>query len=161
VNEFKFLLSINSIYFSGTRTINPALEERMPRFTLWAAICPLFCCYFAVVDFGTIEFRREFLYIFENGNNKPKFYSLWNCLLPFISEHFVFTSAAWKRRDENMHTCNSACSFVWVWNLVADLREGRGLRVFGNMMLRRIFGPEKDEIIWGWRKLHKHEPRYL
>jgi hypothetical protein len=26
--------------------------------------------------------------------------------------------------------------------------------VFGNKVLKRIFGPEKDEIIGGWRTLH-------
>jgi hypothetical protein len=42
-----------------------------------------------------------------------------------------------------VQTCNSACSFVWVRNFVSELREGYGLRVFGNMVLRRIFGQEK------------------
>jgi hypothetical protein len=29
--------------------------------------------------------------------------------------------------------------------------------VFENRVLRRIFGPERDEIIWDWRKLHNEE----
>jgi hypothetical protein len=29
--------------------------------------------------------------------------------------------------------------------------------VFGNRVLRRIFGPERDETIGGWRKLHNEE----
>jgi hypothetical protein len=29
--------------------------------------------------------------------------------------------------------------------------------VFGNRVLRRIFGPKRDEIIGGWRKLHNEE----
>jgi hypothetical protein len=29
--------------------------------------------------------------------------------------------------------------------------------VFANRVLRRIFGPEGDEIIGGWRKLHDEE----
>jgi hypothetical protein len=28
------------------------------------------------------------------------------------------------------------------------------LRVFENRVLRRIFGPKKDEVTGGWRKLH-------
>jgi hypothetical protein len=31
------------------------------------------------------------------------------------------------------------------------------LRVFENRVLRRIFGPERDEVIGGWRKLHNEE----
>jgi hypothetical protein len=29
-----------------------------------------------------------------------------------------------------------------------------GLRVFENRVLRRIFGPKRDEVIGGWGKLH-------
>jgi hypothetical protein len=31
------------------------------------------------------------------------------------------------------------------------------LRVFENRMLRRIFGPERDEVTGGWRKPHNEE----
>jgi hypothetical protein len=37
------------------------------------------------------------------------------------------------------------------------LREERRLRVFENSVLRRIFGPMKDEESGGWRKLHNEE----
>ena len=37
------------------------------------------------------------------------------------------------------------------------LREGRRLRVFENRVLRRIFGPKRDEVTGEWRKLHKEE----
>jgi hypothetical protein len=37
------------------------------------------------------------------------------------------------------------------------LREEHGLRVFENMVLRRIFGPKRDEVKGGWRKLHNEE----
>jgi hypothetical protein len=29
--------------------------------------------------------------------------------------------------------------------------------VFENRVLRRIFGPKRDEVTGGWRKLHKEE----
>jgi hypothetical protein len=35
------------------------------------------------------------------------------------------------------------------------LSEEHRLRVFENRVLRRIFGPKKDEVIRGWRKLHE------
>jgi hypothetical protein len=31
------------------------------------------------------------------------------------------------------------------------------LRVFENRVLRRIFGPKRDEVIREWRKLHNGE----
>jgi len=34
------------------------------------------------------------------------------------------------------------------------LREERRLRVFENRVLRRIFGPKRDEVTMEWRKLH-------
>jgi len=37
------------------------------------------------------------------------------------------------------------------------LREERKLRVFENMVLRRIFGPTRDEVTGEWRRLHNEE----
>jgi len=37
------------------------------------------------------------------------------------------------------------------------LREERKLRVFENMVLRRIFGPRRDEVTWDWRRLYNEE----
>ena len=36
-------------------------------------------------------------------------------------------------------------------------REERKLRVFKNMVLRRIFGPRSDEVTGDWRRLHNEE----
>ena len=41
------------------------------------------------------------------------------------------------------------------WSL--PLREERRLRVFENRVLRRIFGPKRDEVAGDWRKLHNEE----
>ena len=41
------------------------------------------------------------------------------------------------------------------------LREERRLRVFVNRVLRRIFGPKRDEVTREWRKLHNEEPNEL
>jgi hypothetical protein len=38
------------------------------------------------------------------------------------------------------------------WSLT--LREEHRLRVFENRVLRRIFGPKRDEVTGEWRKLH-------
>jgi hypothetical protein len=41
------------------------------------------------------------------------------------------------------------------WSLA--LREERRLRVFDNRVLRRIFGPRRDEVIGECRRLHNKE----
>ena len=41
------------------------------------------------------------------------------------------------------------------WSL--NLREERKLRVFENMVLRRIFGPRREEVTGEWRRLHNEE----
>ena len=41
------------------------------------------------------------------------------------------------------------------WSLT--LREERRLRVFENRVLRKIFGPKRDEVTREWRKLHNEE----
>jgi len=37
------------------------------------------------------------------------------------------------------------------------LREERRLRVFENRVLRKVFGPKRDEVTGEWRKLHNEE----
>jgi hypothetical protein len=37
------------------------------------------------------------------------------------------------------------------------MKEKRRMRVFENTMLRRIFGPKRDEVIGEWSKLHNEE----
>jgi len=50
------------------------------------------------------------------------------------------------RKNNNKYT---GCE---TWSLT--LREERKLRVFENMVLRRIFGPRSDEVTGEWRRLH-------
>jgi hypothetical protein len=39
------------------------------------------------------------------------------------------------------------------WSLT--IREEHRLRVFENRVLRRIFGPKRDEVTGEWKKLHE------
>jgi hypothetical protein len=41
------------------------------------------------------------------------------------------------------------------WSLT--LREEHRLRVFEYRVLRRIFGPKRDDVTGDWRKLHNEE----
>ena len=45
------------------------------------------------------------------------------------------------------------------WSLT--LRQERRLRVFENGVLRRIFGPKRDDVTGEWRKLHNEELKGL
>ena len=45
------------------------------------------------------------------------------------------------------------------WSLT--LQEERRLRVFENKVLRRIFGPRRDEVTGDWRRLHNEERNVL
>jgi hypothetical protein len=45
------------------------------------------------------------------------------------------------------------CCETWL----LTLREERRLRVFVNRVLRRIFGPRRDEATGDWRRLHNEE----
>ena len=41
------------------------------------------------------------------------------------------------------------------------MREEHRLRVFENRVLRRVFGPKRDEVIGEWRNLHNEELKDL
>jgi len=44
-----------------------------------------------------------------------------------------------------------------VLNLLTHIEGESRLRVFENRVLKRIFGPRKDEVKGEWRKLHNEE----
>jgi hypothetical protein len=41
------------------------------------------------------------------------------------------------------------------WTLT--LREKHILRIYENRMLRRVFGPKREEVVGAWRRLHNEE----
>jgi hypothetical protein len=75
-------------------------------------------------------------------------------LLPFSSEPFVFS----KNEDIKIYKIIILpVVMCWCETLCLKLREERRLRVFENRVLRRIFGPKRDEMVGGWRELHNEE----
>jgi hypothetical protein len=46
-----------------------------------------------------------------------------------------------------------------IWSVT--LREEHRLRMFENRVLRRIFGPKREEVTGEWRKLHSEELHVL
>ena len=77
--------------------------------------------------------------------------------MTFGAEPFVFQVGIQKFKDQDILNYNfTGCLYgCETWSLT--LREGRKLRVFENMVLRRIFGPRRDEVTGEWRRLHKEE----
>jgi hypothetical protein len=45
----------------------------------------------------------------------------------------------------------------WCETWCLTLREKQRLRVFENSVLRRVFGPKRNEVTGKWRRLHKEE----
>jgi hypothetical protein len=41
--------------------------------------------------------------------------------------------------------------------LVCNIKGGTHSEVFENRVLRRMFGPKRDEVMGDWRKLHNEE----
>jgi hypothetical protein len=56
----------------------------------------------------------------------------------------------------NTYYYNFLCGSAWVRNLVSDTKGGKQT-VFENRVVRRIFGPRRDEVTGGWRGLHNEE----
>ena len=51
--------------------------------------------------------------------------------------------------------CRIFNAIIFNWSL--SLRYESRLRVFENRVLRRVFGPKRDEVTGEWRKLHNEE----
>jgi hypothetical protein len=87
---------------------------------------------------------------------KSKFYSGRNleqieageCFPLFGAESFVFKIYRTIILPVFLYGCET-------WSLTS--REERRLRVSENRVLRRIFGPKKNEVTREWRKLHNVE----
>jgi hypothetical protein len=80
---------------------------------------------------------------------------------PFGPEPSVFSSAVSKRKCRIHKAIILPVVLYWCETWSLTLREEHRLRVFENRVLRRIFGPRKDEVTGGFRKLHNEELRDL
>ena len=56
-----------------------------------------------------------------------------------------------------MYNYNNFACFLYGCEWSLTLREGCRLRVFENRVLRRIFGPKKEEVTGERRRLHREE----
>ena len=75
----------------------------------------------------------------------------------FGAECYVFQFAIKKLKMKIYRTIILPIVFYGcgTWSLTS--REERRLRMFDNGVLRRIFGPKRDEVTQEWRELHTEE----
>jgi len=78
-------------------------------------------------------------------------------LLLFSAESFVFQFAIQNLKIKMYRTIILPVVLYGCETWSLTLREERRLRVFENRVLRRVFGPKRDEVIGYWRKLHNEE----
>ena len=78
-------------------------------------------------------------------------------MLSFGAEYFVFHFAIQKLKIKAYRTIILPVVLYGCETWSLTLTEERSLRVFENRVLRRIFGPKRDQVIREWRKLHNEE----
>ena len=77
-------------------------------------------------------------------------------MLSLCAESLVFEFATQNLKIKIHRTIISPFLYgCETWSLT--LREGRRLRIFENRVLKRMFGPKRDEVKVEWRKLHNEE----
>ena len=78
-------------------------------------------------------------------------------MLSFGAEPFVYPVAIQKLKIKIYRTIILPAVLYGceAWSLT--LREERKLRVFENIVLRRIFGPRRGEVRGEWRRLHNKD----
>jgi hypothetical protein len=78
-------------------------------------------------------------------------------LLSFGAECFVFQFFIQKCKYEDIQNCRFHVVLYGCETWSLTLREECRLRVVKKRVLRRIFGPKRDEIAEEWRGIHNEE----
>ena len=79
-------------------------------------------------------------------------------MLSFGAEYFLFQFAIQTFQDQDTQNYITLPVVLYgceTWSLT--LRKERRLRVLQNGVLRRIYGPKRDEVTGEWSKLHNEE----
>ena len=75
----------------------------------------------------------------------------------FGAESFVFQFAIQSVKIKIYRTIILPVVLYVCGTCSLTMREDRRLRVFENMVLRKIFGPKREELTGEWKKLHNEE----
>lgn len=84
----------------------------------------------------------------------PSFIEFGQCMLPFSPQPFVFTSTVKKYKSKSIETIILPVA-LWCETCSPTVRNID--QMFEDRVLRRIFGPKRDEVLLGWSKLHNVE----
>jgi len=116
------------------------------------------------IDNSTFERVEEFKYLgttltIQNSIQEEIKSRLWSGNACYHSMQNLLSS---KLLSKNLKiklykTINFAVVLYGCEDWPLTLREERKMRVLGNMVLRRIFGPRRDEVTGEWRRLHNEE----
>jgi hypothetical protein len=79
------------------------------------------------------------------------------CLLSFGAESFVFQGVSKNLKIKIYRNIILPVVLYGCETRSLTLREERKLRVFENEVLRKIFGPRRDEVTGDWMRLHNEE----
>jgi len=75
------------------------------------------------------------------------------------SVHYLLSTSLLSKNTKIKKYRTAILPFVFygceTWSIT--LREERRLRLFESSVLRRIFGPKRDEVTEEWRKLHNED----
>jgi hypothetical protein len=82
-------------------------------------------------------------------------------LLPFGPDPSVFSSAVKNLKIRIYKTIILPLVLYGCETWSLTLREKHRPRAFENRVLRKVFGPKRDEVTGEWRKLHNGELRDL
>jgi hypothetical protein len=130
-----------------------AVAKFVPHFRPWSFYSTVVYCYFVLLLMRTVGLEpRTFWILSQCGNCVLRSsVTLW---FPLAFESKTCTM---KRRVAKclMTVIKLVLYGCETWALT--LREEHRLRVFENRVLRRIFGPKREEVTGGWRKLHNEE----
>ena len=78
-------------------------------------------------------------------------------MLSFRAESFVFSLLSKNLKIKIYRTIILSVVLYGCETWCLTFREERGLKVCGNRVLRRIFGPKREKVTGEWRKLHNEE----
>ena len=120
------------------------------------------------MDNSSIESVEDFKYLGMTLTNQNSIQEEIKCRLKlgnacyYSLQNLLFSSLLSKTPDIKIYRTIILPIFLngcETWSLT--LREERRVRVFENRVLRRVFGPKRDEVTGEWRKLHNEELRDL
>jgi hypothetical protein len=72
-------------------------------------------------------------------------------------QNLVFSSVVEKSTNRIYKTIILPVVLYGCETCTLTIRQKQRLRVFENRVLRRVFGPKRDEVIGEWRKLHNEK----